>query len=33
MLFIEWPRLLRQPVSEGVMAEEGHDPDFAAETL
>jgi len=27
------PCLLRQPVAEGVIAEEGHDPDFAVETL
>jgi hypothetical protein len=26
-------RLLSQPVAEGVIAEEGHDTDFAVETL
>ncbi len=33
MLFIEWLGLLRQPVAEGVIAEEGYDPDVAVETL
>src|SRR6266508_491353 len=33
MLFIEWLGLLRQPIPEGVVAEEGYDPDVAVETL
>jgi hypothetical protein len=33
MLFIEGPGLLRQPIVEGVIAEERHNPDCAAETL
>jgi hypothetical protein len=33
MIFIERLGLLRQPVAEGAIAVEGHDPDVAGETL
>jgi hypothetical protein len=33
MIFIKGAGLLRQPVAEGVIAKEGHDPDGAVETL
>jgi len=33
MIFIEGPGLLRQPLAEGGIAAEEHNPDFAGETL